>query len=293
MASRYVTCSYCGQEFLKDNRHVNENIKLKHNFYCSSKCQYSFKNKQLKLTCENPNCHNTFKRTLSNKSFRNFCSRKCAMIIIGPENGLKHRKYRYCQYCGKKLIGNHQYCSPKCWGQSHTLGRKQLISKLNNLAQKLGRSPTKRECRFSSSCERWFKSWNNALKEAGLIPRRSLNQRMYKRRLCIAKDSHVCNSVSELLIDNWFHQNKIEHQKEFPYPKGKFMADWRLTKNTLVEYFGLANDSKRYDEEIKKKKLICKESEINLIEIYSKDLFPKNKLDQIFKSTAFNSRHSN
>lgn len=286
MPFRFVVCSVCNKKFLKDNRHINENKKLGHNFYCSPLCFSSVKNKQVKLICENPNCHNAFRRTPSDKSFRNFCSRKCAMTIIGPENGLKHRKYRYCQYCGKKLTANYKYCSPKCWGLAHTLSKEQLISELNILAQQLGRSPTKRECKFSSSCERWFKSWNNALIEAGLIPHRSLNQRMYSRRKCIAVDGHFCNSISELLIDNWFNQNKIGHQKEFPYPKGKFVADWAFSANIFVEYFGLANDSKRYDEEIKKKKLICKESKINLIEIYSKDLFPKNKLKQLFQTVT-------
>lgn len=283
MSFSYVNCSYCDKEFLKDNRHINENKKFGHRFYCFLTCQYKSKTKQTELICENPNCHNKFKRTPSNISFRNFCSSACAMKIIGPENGLKHKKYRYCQYCGKAVTGNHQYCSSKCCGLAHAISKKQLINQLNKLAQKLGRSPTKRECRFSRSCERWFGSWSNALLEAGLIPHRSLNQKMYRRRKCIALDGHICNSVSELLIDNWFHQNKIVHQKEVPYPKGKFIADWSLSQNTLIEYFGLANDSKIYDEEIKKKRVVCKEFGMNLIEIYSQDLFPKNKLNQVLK----------
>lgn len=106
---------------------------------------------------------------------------------------------------------------------------------------------------------------------------------MYKRRKCAAEDGHICNSVSELIIDNWFYKNNIDHQKETPYPKGKFTADWSLSKNTFVEYFGLVQDSRRYDEEMKKKQQICKDSVITLIEIYSKDLFPEVKLEKIFK----------
>ncbi len=106
---------------------------------------------------------------------------------------------------------------------------------------------------------------------------------MYKRRKCLAIDGHVCNSVSELIIDNWLYKNKISHQKEIPYPKGKFVADWSLSSKILIEYFGLANDSRRYDEEIKKKQEICKEAAITLIEIYSQDLFPKNRLEEILK----------
>lgn len=286
MTFNTVQCFFCNKTFLKDNRYINENRKLGHKFYCSLPCQYNAKNKQVELVCENQNCHNKFKRTLGNKSFRNFCSIVCAMRIIGPENGRKHKKFRYCHYCGKRLLRNNIYCSPKCWGLTHSFSREQLIHELNKLTQRLERSPTKRECNFSSSCERLFGSWNNALMEAGLTPHRSLNQRMYKRRLCIAKDAHVCNSVSELLIDNWLYKRNIDHQKETAYPKGKFTADWSLSKNTFVEYFGLASDSRRYDQEIQKKRQICEEYGINLVEIYSKDLFSENKLGQLFQTVT-------
>lgn len=149
------------------------------------------------------------------------------------------------------------------------------------LTAELGRTPTKRECEFLSSCIRWFGSWNKALIAAGLTPHRSLNQRMYRRRICKAKDGHICNSVSELIIDNWLSAHDIQHIKEASYPRGKFSADWKIS-STLVEYFGLAKDSERYDQEIKKKQQICTESNTNLVEIYSKDLFPRNNLYQIF-----------
>jgi hypothetical protein len=39
---------------------------------------------------------------------------------------------------------------------------------------------------------------------------------------------------------------------------------------------------------IKKKQIICKAAKIHLIEIYSKDLFPKNRLDQILNKSLDN-----
>lgn len=283
MAFSSANCSYCNKSFLKDNRYINENIKLKHNCYCSRKCQYSFKNKQVELICENPKCDNRFKRTPKGKSFRNFCSNKCAMKIIGPENGLKHKKYRYCQHCGNNRSPGTKYCSVACWGKNHRIPKDEIIKQLQLLTQKLGRTPTRRECRSCHSAKERFGSWTNALVAAGLTPHRSLNQRMYKRRKCFAKDGHICNSVSELIIDNWLYEHHIDHQKEVAYPKGKFISDWSLSNKIFVEYFGLANDSRRYDQEIKKKQQVCKDSGVRLIEIYSKDLFPKNKLETILK----------
>ncbi len=305
MAFSLVTCFYCHKTFSKDNRHINENIKLGNKFYCSTQCQSSFKNKQKQYLCENPGCTNKFLRTPGSVSFRNFCSSSCSAtfynkgrvrnksgyngsdksVINYHKSMLSDIKPIYCKYCGNKASYGHNYCSNKCWAKDHEISKEELIKQLQILALKLGRSPTRRECKHFSSCAKYFGTWNNALIAAGLTPHRSLNQKMYSRRKCFAKDGHSCNSVSELIIDNWLYKNNIVHKKETPYPIGKFTADWSLSEKTFIEYFGLAKDSRRYDLEILKKQEVCKKSGINLIEIYSKDLFPANKLDQIFKTT--------
>lgn len=282
MAFSFITCSYCSNRFIKDNRHINENIKLGNNFYCSPICQYSAKRNSKELICENPKCKNKFRRGPSAISLRNFCSRACYGTLVALRNKASFKSFKYCKYCGTRIGGKFTYCSPKCWGLDHRTPKRTLIGKLQNLANKLGRSPTRRECEYSTACFKYFGSWSNALMAAGLTPHRSLNQRMYKRRKCIAKDGHICNSISELIIDNWLTNHGIKHTKEAPYPKGKFIADWKIF-STLVEYFGLAKDSRIYDEEIKKKQQICKESNTNLIAIYSKDLFPKNNLTKVFQ----------
>ncbi len=281
MSSSLVNCSVCNKSFLKDNRHINENKKLNHKFYCSIQCQSLFKNKQVEITCENISCQKNFRRQLNYISSRNFCSQKCAMKFIGPENGKKHQKIKYCHTCGSQISSQYTYCSPKCWGLDHQISKDFLLKELKKLSKKLGRSPTKREFKSYHSCIKYFGSWNNALIEASLQPNRSLNQRMYQRRLCKARDGHACNSVSELIIDNWLLERGIKHVKEAPYPSGKFTADWMIN-NVLVEYFGLANDSRRYDNSIKKKKQICQKFGVKLVEIYSKDLFPNKRLDEIF-----------
>ncbi len=170
----------------------------------------------------------------------------------------------------------------KCWADTYRISRTTLLSNLIQFTKRLGRTPTRREYYQSTTCAKEFGSWTKCLIAAGLTPHRSLNQKMYRRRICEAKDGHICNSVSELIIDNWLFGNKIKHEKEVLYPIGKHTADWKIDQKTYVEYFGLAHDSKRYDQEIEKKRLICREYGIELIEIYSRDLFPRRRLNEIF-----------
>ena len=81
-----------------------------------------------------------------------------------------------------------------------------------------------------------------------------------------------------------FSKNKIPHERNKSYPNSKHLADWILPeKNIFVEYFGLARDSKRYDETIKLKRNICRKSGIKLIEIYPENVYPVLSLDKILK----------
>ncbi len=80
---------------------------------------------------------------------------------------------------------------------------------------------------------------------------------MYKRICAKAADGHLCDSVSELLIDNWLYENKIPHERDAHYPGTHHKSDWAIMieeQKTFVEYFGLANDSPRYDRAIEEKK---------------------------------------
>jgi len=109
---------------------------------------------------------------------------------------------------------------------------------------------------------------------------------MYKRVFTKALDGHICDSVSELLIDNWFIKNKIEHERNISYPDTNHKADWGINlkgKTIFVEYFGLAKDSPRYDRSITKKKTLCCKHKIKLIEVYPWDLYPKINLDTKLK----------
>jgi len=133
---------------------------------------------------------------------------------------------------------------------------------IKGIVQKLGRVPARREAeKINKPCVKIFGSWNNAISAAGFIPNRSHDDRMYKRINAKAIDGHLCDSVSELLIDNWFYQNGILHERDVQYPRTFHKADWKILRNdkeVFVEYFGLVNDSPRYDRSIKQKKALCK-----------------------------------
>ena len=155
---------------------------------------------------------------------------------------------------------------------------------LQDASQNVGRTITKREMgRIADICVREFGSWNKALLTANLVPHRSDSERMFKRIRTIARDGHRCDSVSEAIIDNWLTDNAIPHARDARYPSTGHKADWDIGRNVFVEYFGLANDSPRYDLSIEEKRRLCKKHGIGLIEIYPTDIYPLIKLEKKIK----------
>ena len=96
----------------------------------------------------------------------------------------------------------------------------------------------------------------------------------------VSKDGHVCDSIAEMSIDDYLYERNIEHQRSVSYPEGTYTADFKIG-NYLIEYFGLTGEHKRYDELRKIKQQLVRKYELNLIEIYPRDLYPENKLESI------------
>lgn len=141
-----VNCSFCRKEYFKDTRHINENRKFGHKFYCSPKCQYTAKNKQVELRCENSNCNRSFKRAPNDISVYNFCSSSCydTLVTIRNKLGLNKSKAHiinrhYCQYCGNRVPKDQKYCSTKCWGRTREISKHTILKNLVELANKLDR----------------------------------------------------------------------------------------------------------------------------------------------------------
>lgn len=240
------------------------------------------------LTCENKICNNKFYRVKHAILEHNFCSQSCSAIV----NNQRYPKWpkRYCAICKKEFKNRDSaYCSTKCgWSINEVCHlpkytKDQIIQKIRGATGKLGRVPAKRELKeISDKCAGMFGSWNNAVLAAGLEPHRSDDNRMYRRIKTKACDGHVCDSISEAIVDNWLAKHKIFHTRNAKYPTTNHKADWAIkSEKIFIEYFGLAKDSPRYDKAVKEKIKLCHKNKIKLIEIYPKDLYPNNQLGKV------------
>lgn len=286
MAQRFrkVRCFNCKKPFYKYKGYVKENLKLGHNFYCSPSC-FSERRKTGKwLWCENGLCKKEFYRAKSAILQHNYCSQSCAATV----NNYKFPKWptRYCKIC-KKVVKREgtPYCSIEC-GKVGRLKytREEIVGLVRKYYDETGRVPAKRELlEVSNRAANLFGSWNKTLIAADLVPNRSHDNRMYRRVATKAQDGHLCDSISEAIIDNWLTAHCIAHRRDVPYPATHHLADWGIQKNIFMEYFGLAKDSPRYDRAVRRKRNLCRRHGIKLIEIYPQDLYPEIVVDDKLK----------
>lgn len=156
--------------------------------------------------------------------------------------------------------------------------KKDLIDKIHMFYKEHGRIPLKDDFNSYLVYQQRFGSWNNAIKAAGFEP----NQVLFSKKFT-ASDGHICDSFTETIIDDWLSNNKIVHDKNFNYGRTKFTADFFIAPNILIEFFGLAGTMKHYDKIIAIKRKLCRKLNFKLIEIYPKDIRPKNKLRSLIK----------
>ena len=275
MASSLVNCTYCGKDFLKDNRHINENIKFGHNFYCSRQCEFTFKTKQKEFVCEYRKCKNKFKRSPKDISPHNFCSRSCAVTFRNEQKwGIKKTR-RLLTDAEKREIW--AKAIEKYWkSYQPKYNREDVILEIQSFVRRNGRIPVKKEVwRLYKPARKYFGTWNNAIEAAGFEP----NPVMFAKHQ-IANDGHICDSVAEKIIDDYLFEKGISHERNVPYPEGEYTADFKVG-NKLIEYFGLAGEHKRYDELRKIKQRIVKSYNLSFAEIYPNNLYPTNKLEEI------------
>ncbi len=151
-----------------------------------------------------------------------------------------------------------------------------LIKKITDFYEENGRIPLKREFNMYNEYKRRFGSWNAAIRLAGFRP----NPIIFAYKF-IAQDGHSCDSFTEKIVDDWLYSRGVEHERSVPYGKSKFTADFKILPNIVIEFFGLAGEQEAYDRNIEIKRNLCSELGWRLIELYPKDLFPRNQLSKI------------
>lgn len=255
-----VSCSVCGTSLIRRNGWVLENEKLGQKNYCSTACFSKGRTRKVPCVCQNPLCGKSFSREPSQISSRNFCSHHCAATVLNPYN--KKEKPPYIP----KPRPVSQYT------------KENIIGAIQSFVSKNDRIPLRRELspQYAMS-RRLFGTWNKAIRAAGFRPNAELFSRRYS-----AKDGHICDSFAEKIIDDWLFERHIPHRIHVPYFYRNMSADF-LIGNTLVEYFGLHGNMRKYDAHVETKKAIWKRRNLDVIAIYPPDLFPENKLDLVLE----------
>lgn len=261
---------------MRKTRQINESIKLGLNNYCSSSCQREGKNNQKLVKCENPNCQKSLYRKASAVSRHNFCNHSCAALVL---NRLRQPKLKRCSgiKCQNFVPTSKKYCSQTCIPSRVKYTKEILTQYILHFAHANKRIPTKKE--FNAhwySYKLQFGTWNNAIKSAQLSP----NQCRFTHKY-LANDGHVCDSLSEKIIDDWLLVRKITHQKSIYYPdQNKFKTDFLVNGKYWIEFLGLKNELKSYDLSYKRKLEIAEKGGIKIIELFPGDLFPINRLSE-------------
>jgi hypothetical protein len=155
---------------------------------------------------------------------------------------------------------------------------KYLLDKIVSFHEKHDRIPLKREFNMYHEYQVRFGSWNNAIRLAGFAP----NPQLFAYKF-VARDGHKCDSFTEKIIDDWLYKRGINHKRNVSYPGTKMTADFSLGSDVILEFFGLAGVQKQYDKIIERKRQICRDKKLRLIEIYPRDLFPKDRLSKLVK----------
>lgn len=311
-----VSCEVCNNKFFRSVSRYNEAVKFGWKHFCSSSCQGVYRTRSLKLLCENCNKEITVRKTDYDKSKSKnfFCGNSCSAtynnskriiseehkkhtsesitayhkkrIKNGESHGLKLKIEKTCLVCGKKYLGikKRKVCSIECsriyqFG-SLPLTKEEAIKAIQIIAEKENHTPSSKQVsrKLHHAIKKYFKSWNEGMKELGLEPN---TQWMIRKNFACA-DGHKADSISEKIIDDWFNENNLKHERWKNYPEGKYTCDFYLVDYDIwVEYFGLINEHRDYDLTVEKKRELIQKHNLKFIEIKPENLYPENKLDEI------------
>jgi len=291
-----ISCACCGNQFQKLTKHYKWELKKNpnHTFYCSRNCIHNSRSEAAKVSRNCLNCGKEFESTSAKKS-RKCCSKSCASeysrsYIDYTKVAESLRKYdqKECPHCNLKFYPNkvdQTFCSSDChYINLHgrdKFDKDSFISELIEMSNGIGTRLQKREVPhyMYSNAVRLFGSWNVAVEEAGLVP----NDRKYVRNRYTAKDGHIADSLSELVVDNFLYDNGVKHDIHVQYPfDGNYVCDFYLpTYDVWVEYFGLYDEIDSYTKDANHKIKTCDDNGLTLISIFPRDLYPNINLNSL------------
>lgn len=239
-----IICLKCGSIFERDEQIHKTSVKNNWKEFCSKACAASFNTKGRKHAEETKQ---KISRTLS--------------------------KFTNCKTCGKEISYYKKYCNKDCKNHGKVT-LEELKKWVFDFYNENSFSPTsKLSDDMFNAANRFFKSWNKMLKAFNL----PTNPKKFGKKILICKDGHKVDSISELLIDNWFFENNILHERNKRYPNTNMTCDFFLPKKNLwVEYFGLHKELKEYDATKENKEKICGELGLNLISIIPESIYPND-----------------
>ena len=318
MAKGVVSCDLCGKEFEKEVRATNEARKRGWKIFCSRTCYSKAKRTSQTVRCLTCGADVVVAASVVRKSKTGkfYCSKSCAarMRNLGRHRTEEEKKkiskalfgkrhnvglwqgldrggvVSTCCVCGKEFSHptsrDRVACSIKC-GEIYQFGslpytKEEAIALIAKIREATGATPSTKMVERKVVCAilKYFKSWNEAMKSLGYEPN---TQWMTKKKLK-CQDGHRADSISELVVDNWFYKHGICHERSKPYPEGRMNCDFFLPDfNMWVEYFGLSGQHPKYDEKIVKKREMAVRCGMKLVEVMPCHLYPKMKLDELFR----------
>jgi hypothetical protein len=217
-----------------------------------------------------------------------------------------------------RQFGPARYCMKCCLavrtGNSRSnISKEGIIEALNELAAALDVIPSQAFCfqAFPADAsdgqrDRWMralvampdvasvkrvlgqKDWLGVLQAAGIV---GDGWRASRGTWCRAADGHLCRSLLERSIDDWFRRNGISHQREPAWPRhpvlnpsGRKRADWLLNDGSFVECAGLM-EQENYASNIEQKRELARITGITLHVLSPADMFRLAKVFADLKIT--------
>ncbi|MEU8621640.1 hypothetical protein [Streptomyces sp. NPDC048623] len=125
------------------------------------------------------------------------------------------------------------------------------------------------------------RSWTEWLRLAGVLRD---GVRQGRGTTTLASDGHLCRSLFERHVDDFFHHHGVPHEPEPHYPRHEELnttglrADWLLADGTYVEALGLMQQE-AYAEKARRKAELARVSGIRLVTVTAGDL---DRLPEIF-----------